>query len=166
MKLLNCLNCHDIFSIWQDEKLQYCKCGKSGGRYLEDGNTCEIVGPSRIIVILGPEYHSSISEKMNMAGMCYHWFGIIDHDPAVKRIDDTQVFTCSSRHNPAAAVHAIQVSNHVVPLVGNKRFREDTEWTTLHRLSKDTGVDEDTIQTIRRARIMKEVGILKEDKDE
>ena len=153
MKLLNCLNCHDIFAIYQGE-FQYCKCKKSAGRYLEDGNTCEILGLSRIIVILGPEYHTSISEKMAMAGTCFHWFGIIDHDPAVKRVDGRQIIPLCKKHTPASAVHAVQVSSPLHPPINNDRFWAEANPITLENLAEETGVDEEVISRIRNAIIV------------
>jgi len=154
MKLLNCLNCHEIFSIY-DGEFQYCKCKKSAGRYLDDGNTCEILGPSRVIVILGPEYHASISDKLAMAGTCFHWFAIIDHDPAVKRVDDRQIIHLDSKYTQVSAVHAVQVRSPLHPTINNKRFWEEATPISLEKLSKETKVDEETISRIRNAIITK-----------
>ena len=154
MKLLNCLNCHEIFTIYGGD-FQYCKCKKSAGRYLKDGNTCEILGPSRVIVILGPEYHTSISDKMAMAGTCFNWFGIIDHDPAVKRVDDRQIIPLNKRYTQASSVHAVQVSSPLHPLINNDRFWEEAQPISLERLAKETKVSEKKISRIRNATIIK-----------
>ena len=43
MKLLLCLECHDIFKL--DCKERACKCGKTQGMYQEDGLNANYRGP-------------------------------------------------------------------------------------------------------------------------
>lgn len=60
MKLLNCLECHDIRKIHPQVKT--CDCGKSKARYLADGNTVVYNGPARIIGIGNSEYQRSLEQ--------------------------------------------------------------------------------------------------------
>ena len=50
MKLLLCTECEDMrkLSEWDDEPTT-CKCGKSGGRYHEDGLNAEVWGPCVVV---------------------------------------------------------------------------------------------------------------------
>ena len=43
MKLILCLECQDVRKLLRDTT--YCSCGKSHGRYLDDGLHAEIAGP-------------------------------------------------------------------------------------------------------------------------
>jgi hypothetical protein len=38
MKLIYCRNCHFMFSLQESDRFQWCKCGDSGGRYINDIN--------------------------------------------------------------------------------------------------------------------------------
>lgn len=44
MKLLVCLECHDIFNLRED-KTKSCSCGKSSGKYRQDGLHADYQGP-------------------------------------------------------------------------------------------------------------------------
>ena len=54
MKLLNCLECHDILSLIL-EKHRQCRCGKSGGQYV-GLKEVEYSGPARILHIRNEDY--------------------------------------------------------------------------------------------------------------
>jgi hypothetical protein len=60
MKLLNCLECHDIRKI--HTQVKYCDCGKSSAQYLADGNTVVYKGNARILGIGNPEYALSLEQ--------------------------------------------------------------------------------------------------------
>ena len=51
MKLIFCPHCTDIVALWPDEDRD-CHCGKSGGRYNEDGDTATVWGDAAPIGIL------------------------------------------------------------------------------------------------------------------
>ena len=44
MKLLVCLECQDIFNLREDKK-KTCSCGKSSGKYRQDGLHADYEGP-------------------------------------------------------------------------------------------------------------------------
>lgn len=44
MKLLVCLECHDVFNLRED-RTKACSCGKSSGKYRQDGLHADYQGP-------------------------------------------------------------------------------------------------------------------------
>ena len=36
MKLLYCKNCEDVYRLFPTEEFRFCKCAKTGGRYIDD----------------------------------------------------------------------------------------------------------------------------------
>jgi len=60
MKLLNCLECHDIVKLPSNGALRHCMCGKSAGRYRND-TAIELHGNSRSLSISGVSYKRSLS---------------------------------------------------------------------------------------------------------
>lgn len=89
MKLLNCLDCHDIVLL-RGGSCRACVCGKSSGRYLEDGRKVEVSGPCRVLGIDNREYTLSLSATLRVARngreVPNHWFVIPADSPYVTNI--------------------------------------------------------------------------------
>lgn len=62
MKLIFCKLCNSTFNL--DYFYKVCPCGKSAGRYLENGDEVEIVGTEA--VVLGILNHSFIAALRNI----------------------------------------------------------------------------------------------------
>jgi hypothetical protein len=60
MKLLLCEECNDVIKL--DYKVRYCKCRKTGGRYLQDGLKAEYWGEHAIPLGFA---NSSLVEAVN-----------------------------------------------------------------------------------------------------
>src|SRR4051794_35648995 len=54
MKLLYCAHCHDIVRLFPEPRT--CQCGKSWGRYLEDGATTVQTWPSLSLGLANPDF--------------------------------------------------------------------------------------------------------------
>lgn len=78
MKLLNCLECHDIQSLRVGEPVT-CECGQSTGHYLEDGRTATYGGPGRLLGILNHEYLRAQTHRD------YKWFVIPEASEWVRK---------------------------------------------------------------------------------
>jgi len=73
MKILNCLDCHDLILIMR--QWRSCGCLKSRAKYLENDICVEYVGNARILGLLNSEYEHSLSEK-DYRNVNYFWFVI------------------------------------------------------------------------------------------
>jgi len=49
MKLLHCLECGDVLALLSQPRS--CRCGRSQGRYLEDGHAAEYSGPACVVYL-------------------------------------------------------------------------------------------------------------------
>jgi hypothetical protein len=54
MKLMYCAHCGDIVRLFAEKR--FCKCGKSWGRYLEDGATTVQTWPGLSLGIANPDF--------------------------------------------------------------------------------------------------------------
>lgn len=64
MKLFFCKICYDIVKM--DYDLRHCKCGKTAGRYLKDGDNVEISGNASCLGILNSKFLLALAnEKSN-----------------------------------------------------------------------------------------------------
>ena len=59
MKLLLCLNCADV--VRMSGQVRHCLCGRSSGRYLDDGSTVEQTRGSLSIALHNHELSDAIS---------------------------------------------------------------------------------------------------------
>lgn len=76
MKLIACKKCKDVIGL--DYENRSCKCGLSGGRYNEDGDTVTVTGPCRVI---GME--NGVRYGMVARGEC---FLIREPHPKIRRL--------------------------------------------------------------------------------
>ena len=58
MKLLFCRHCEDIYRLFPTEEFQFCKCGKSGGRYIDNRKAEYFSEEENMVVPLGFENYS------------------------------------------------------------------------------------------------------------
>lgn len=88
MKLLNCLECHDIVSLvpsFKDRGSRFCWCGSSYAQYIDE-ILVEYGGPCRILGMSNSEYRESIKAKVIPYITRYDWFPIPEGNN-IKRID-------------------------------------------------------------------------------
>ena len=71
MKLLNCLECHDIVAMQLSER--HCFCEKSSGQYDDEGHRVTVSGPARILGIRNDVYENSMSGPLTQN---FYWFVI------------------------------------------------------------------------------------------
>ena len=88
MKLLNCLDCNDIFAL--NQKKRYCACRNSFGYYLDDRKTINISGNARVLGILNAEYVKSIYNGPDSGGML-SLLSFPAHDNGV-RLDNIMIY--------------------------------------------------------------------------
>lgn len=89
MKLLFCLQCHDIKKIHKE--MTFCKCKKSKGRYLEDGLHAEFGGEAIPLGIdnksLVKALNHSLTDEINSdRGIRFEAFTIPDKCSTIKFI--------------------------------------------------------------------------------
>lgn len=53
MKLIFCKHCEDIYRLFKSEEYQFCKCGKSGGKYIDDKNAVYFEKEENMSIPLG-----------------------------------------------------------------------------------------------------------------
>lgn len=75
MKLLNCMECHDVQAMTFTERT--CFCGKSKGKYVNEVKV-EVSGPSRVIGMRNDDYFASMRTRDPRRN--YNWFEIIEKD--------------------------------------------------------------------------------------
>lgn len=81
MKLLNCLQCHDIFQL--SERKKHCRCKRSWGKYLKNDLVVEYSGEARVLGIDWRDYQKSIftETKLDEEGKStpkHPWFVIVE----------------------------------------------------------------------------------------
>ena len=64
MKLLNCLDCHDIFLL--TEEVRWCRCRGTAGRYTDHVHAV-YCGHARVLGIRNSHYADSIKRESPMA---------------------------------------------------------------------------------------------------
>jgi len=76
MKLLNCTKCHDVVAFAKQTRT--CACGETRGRYLSNGLTVLVVGPSaRVLGMINDEYRASIVQPIVPFQTYFRWFPIL-----------------------------------------------------------------------------------------
>lgn len=89
MKLLNCLECHDIVSLVPNYHTnggkRHCWCEQSQAGYVDE-LWVEYSGPCRILGMINSEYSLSIKAKVIPYLTRYDWFPIPEGNN-IKRID-------------------------------------------------------------------------------
>lgn len=87
MKLIFCPNCQDVLKF--DYKSRQCKCGRSGGKYLEDGLHAEIYG---LTIPLGLANSTLVKALDNRPedgmGKKFTAFVIPKECPTIKKVED------------------------------------------------------------------------------
>lgn len=66
MKLLYCKNCEDLYRLFPTEDFRFCRCGKTGGRYINDLDAVYFEKETDIVVPLGLEnndFHFAINHQ-------------------------------------------------------------------------------------------------------
>jgi hypothetical protein len=53
MKLLFCRHCEDIYRLFPTEEFQFCKCGNTGGRYVDNKRAEYFTKEKNMVVPLG-----------------------------------------------------------------------------------------------------------------
>ena len=53
MKLLFCRHCEDIYRLFPTEEFQFCKCGNTGGRYIDNKKGVYFSKEENMVVPLG-----------------------------------------------------------------------------------------------------------------
>ena len=86
MKLLNCLECHDIINLIL-EKERTCRCGKSSGMYVSLTEV-EYSGPSRIICISNEDYVKAKAE----INTSYAWY-VAFNGANIRKVDSVDNLT-------------------------------------------------------------------------
>jgi hypothetical protein len=66
MKLLFCKNCEDLYRLFPSEHFRFCKCGKTGGKYINDLDAVYFEKEEGIVVPLGldnDKFHFAINHQ-------------------------------------------------------------------------------------------------------
>lgn len=66
MKLIWCRECRRVLSLHHE--VETCKCGQSGGRYLEDGLHAEIWGPCLPLGFANPSFVAALQNQPTVPG--------------------------------------------------------------------------------------------------
>ncbi|MHD0644747.1 hypothetical protein ACYPKM_03875 [Pseudomonas aeruginosa] len=62
MKLVYCVVCDDSVVLRMEERM--CRCGKSKGKYREDGLTADISGPCVTLGFSSPEFSEAVRKQI------------------------------------------------------------------------------------------------------
>lgn len=96
MKLILCTECHRVLSLHRE--VETCRCGRSGGRYLDDCLTAEIWGPCVPLGFANPSFSAALRNRPDDDwGEEFTAFVIQKNCPTVRVLDPPPVVTNTPR---------------------------------------------------------------------
>lgn len=109
MKLIVCTACNEIYRLRTGE-WRSCKCGQTGGRYLDDGLHAEYYGEGYMFGISNPSFLRALEDEKDDRESGTHKIGGHEFDawvipwdsPRIKKVEKPAASEASPPDKPAA----------------------------------------------------------------
>lgn len=86
MKLLYCLECHDVVRLHR--KTRACECGLTGGRYVDDSQA-EVFGDGVPFALQNTDFHAALTRRTDdWPGTWFRGFVIPRNADNITKVDD------------------------------------------------------------------------------